>query len=106
VFDAQLAAMPPIGELAEVTVQLPALAAAPVVPNAALRRIGNQTGVWQLVDGDLHFTAVQIGAADLDGQVQVRDGLQVGDQVIVYSEKLLAAHSAIHVVERIPGAPR
>jgi len=106
VFDAQLAAMPPIGELAEVTVQLPALAAAPVVPNAALRRIGNQTGVWQLVDGDLHFTAVQIGAADLDGQVQVRDGLQVGDQVIVYSEKLLAAHSTIHVVERIPGAPR
>jgi len=106
VFDAQPAAMPPIGELAEVTVQLPALAAAPVVPNAALRRIGNQTGVWQLVDGDLHFTAVQIGAADLDGQVQVRDGLQVGDQVIVYSEKLLAAHSAIHVVERIPGAPR
>ena len=106
VFDAQPAAMPPIGELAEVTVQLPALAAAPVVPNAALRRIGNQTGVWQLVDGDLHFTAVQIGAADLDGQVQVRDGLQVGDQVIVYSEKLLAAHSTIHVVERIPGAPR
>lgn len=103
VFDAQPAAMPPIGELAEVTVQLPALAAAPVIPNAALRRIGNQTGVWQLSDGDLHFTVVQIGAADLDGQVQVRDGLQVGDQVIVYSEKLLTARSAIHVVERIQG---
>lgn len=103
VFDEQPEAMPPIGELAEVTVALPALAAAPVIPNAAVRRIGNRSGVWQLVDGELGFTPVTLGTSDLDGQVQVRDGLNVGDRVIVYSEKLLTAGSRIHVVERIPG---
>lgn len=95
--------LPPIGELAEVTVDLPALAAAPVIPNAAVRREGDRIGVWQIVDGDPHFTAVVLGAADLAGQVQVRSGLKVGDRLIVYSEKLLTERSRIDVVERIPG---
>src|SRR3546814_10029601 len=62
-FDQQPEAMPPIGELAEVTVDLPALAAATVIPNAAVRREGDRLGVWQIVDGDPHFTAVVLGAA-------------------------------------------
>lgn len=96
-------AVPPIGELAEVTVDLPALASAPVIPNAAVRREGDRFGVWQLVDGNPHFTAVVLGAADLDGQVQVRSGLKAGDRLIVYSERQLTARSRIEVVERIAG---
>ncbi len=102
-FDQQPETMPPIGELAEVTVDLPALAAAPVIPNAAVRREGDRLGVWQIVDGDPYFTVVALGASDLDGRVQVRDGLKVGDRLIVYSEKQLTARSRIDVVERIPG---
>ena len=58
------------------------------------------------MDGDLHFTPVKLGVADLDGQVQIRDGLKDGDQVVVYSEKALTTRSRIHVVEHIPGAAR
>ena len=96
--------LPPIGELAEVTVRLPPVAAAPVLSNAAIRRHGERVGVWQLVDGSPRFVEVSFGAADLDGQVQVLDGLKEGDQVIVYSEKAISARSRIRVVDKIPGS--
>jgi RND family efflux transporter MFP subunit len=95
--------LPPIGELAEVSVRLPPVAAAPVLGNAAIRRDGERVGVWQLVDGSARFVEVRFGAADLDGQVQVLAGLKDGDQVIVYSEKAIGARSRIRVVEQIPG---
>jgi RND family efflux transporter MFP subunit len=103
VFDALPVPLPPVGELVEVTVALPALAAVPVIPNAAIQRVEGKLGVWQIVDGDPHFTSVTLGAGDLDGHRQVREGLKDGDRVIVYSEKTLTPHSRIHVVERLPG---
>ncbi len=105
-FDLSPDPLPPLGELAEVTVDLPALPAAPVIPSAAIHRENGQVGVWQAIDGDLHFTPVKLGVADLDGQVQIRDGLKDGDQVVVYSEKALTMRSRIHVVEHISGAAR
>lgn len=102
-FDTQPEPWPPVGELAEVTVDLPALPAAPLIPNAAVRREGDKVGVWQIVDGELRFAPVKLGAADLNGDVQVREGLKNGDQVVTYSEKALTARSRIHVVDHIPG---
>ena len=104
-FDQLPEPLPPLGELAEVTVQLPALPAAPVIPNAAVRRVRGELGVWQLAGDELRFTPVRLGASDLDGLVQVRSGLAPGDRVVVYSEKALKNTSRIHVVERLPGAP-
>lgn len=95
--------MPPIGELAEITIALPALAAAPVIPDAAVHRINGRLGVWQVTNGDLRFTPVSLGIADLEGRVQVRKGLKTGDRVVAYSENALNEHSRIHVVDRIPG---
>ena len=60
-------------------------------------------GVWLVTDDALHFTPITPGIADLDGQVQVRDGLQAGDQIVVYSEHSLHNYSRIQVVENIPG---
>jgi HlyD family secretion protein len=105
-FDQIPETLPAVGELAEVTVALPALAAAPVIPNAAIQRIDGQLGVWQVSGGDLHFTTVTLGAADLEGHVQISEGLEVGDQVVVYSAKALTPRSSIDVVEQIPGVPR
>ena len=102
-FDAPPATLPPVGELAEVTVQLPALAAAPAIPNAALRTVGGKLGVWKMTDGKLRFEAVTSGRGDLDGWVQVAHGLAAGEQVVVYSEKTLNSRSRIQVVDRIPG---
>jgi HlyD family secretion protein len=106
IFDNQPELLPPVGELAEVTVDLPTLPVAPVILNAAFRREGDKLGVWQIADGDLRFTPVKLGASDLDGRVQVREGLKNGDQVVMYSEKTLTARSRIHVVEHIPEVSR
>lgn len=106
VFDNVPVPLPPIGELAEVTVDLPALPAMPVIPNAAVRREGDEVGVWRIVDGDLRFTPVKLGVADLDGRVQVREGLKAGDRVVTYSEKALSPRSRVHVVGHIPGVSR
>ena len=106
VFDAMPTPLPPVGELAEVTVDLAALPAAPSIPNAAVQREGEQIGVWQIVDGDLRFTPIKLGVADLHGTVQVREGLKAGEQVVTYSEKKLTAKSRIQVVDRIPGVAK
>lgn len=103
VFDQLPEPLPPIGELAEVTVALPPLPAAPVIPNAAVQQRNGGLGVWQMHNGDLRFTPVILGASDLHGNVQVREGLQAGDQVIVYSAKSLSARNRITIVDRIPG---
>jgi len=103
IFDTQLESLPPVGELAEVTVDLPSLPAAPVIPNAALHRENDRMGVWQVMNGDLRFTQVKLGASDLDGLIQVNEGLKNGVQVVVYSEKALTTRSRIHVAEHIPG---
>jgi HlyD family secretion protein len=104
VFDTTPTPLPPLGELAEVTVDLNELPAAPVIPNAALRTVAGQRGVWKRVDGELTFTPVTPGRSSLDGQVQIVKGLAVGDQVVVYSERALTAKSRIHVVEHLAGA--
>ena len=95
--------LPPIGELAEVTVALAPLPALPVVPNASVQRVGGQLGVWVINDGSLHFRPVKLGATDLDGQVQILDGLQPGAQVVVYSQRALTPRSRIKVMEHLPG---
>ena len=100
-FDAG-AALPPIGELAEVTISLPARRRTLALPNAAVHRDGGELGVWALRDGDLEFVAVRLGVEDAEGWVQVLYGLKQGDQVVLHSVRPLKASSRITVVDKLP----
>ncbi len=92
-----------LGELAEVTVSLPSTAPGLVVSNASIKRQGDKTGVW-LADGSgLRFAPLRLGQTGLDGSVQVLDGLQAGDPVVVYSAKELTAGSRIQLVDAVAG---
>ncbi len=95
--------LPPIGERAEVTVDLPALPEGPVIPNAAVQRQGQQTGVWTTSGDSPTFVPVKLGRADLEGHVQVLEGLKAGDAIVLHSEKALTPRSRIHVVDAMPG---
>ncbi len=106
VFDRLPEPLPPLGELAEITVTLPQLPATPVIPNAAIQHTKGMLGVWQVIQGDLHFTPISLGVTDLEGQTQVIKGLKAGDQVVVYSANALSARSRIHLVDHIPGVTR
>lgn len=92
-----------VGELAEVTLSLPATATALLLPNAAIKRAQAQTGVWVIEGEALRFAPVRLGQASLEGQVQVLDGVKPGMTVIVHSEKDIGAHSRITVVDALSG---
>lgn len=108
-----------IGELAEVTVSLPATAPGLVVSNASLRQLGDQIGLWRLEGGSPRFLPVTPGAASLDGWVLVTPrpstandapgstagsaALAEGDQVVVHSEQALDGRRRIQVVDRLAG---
>jgi HlyD family secretion protein len=101
-------ALPPnvsVGEMAEVTLQLPISDAGLLLPNAALSDQAGTQGVWQLKDGALRFVAVRVGAGSLDGLVQVAplraDDLMEGDEVVLYSQKALTADTRISVVDEL-----
>jgi len=94
--------LPLIGELAEVTVALPAQAASLAIPNAAVHRIDGEVGVWVIRDGDLAFTPVRLGAQDLDGWVQVASGLTRGEQFVIHSARALSAKSRFSIVDALP----
>ena len=86
------------GEMAEVTLHLPVIHDALLVPNAALRYRGAKAGVWLRADGHLRFVPVKTGAEGLDGKVQIVEGVKAGDEVVVYSESDLKDGSRIKVV--------
>lgn len=74
-----------LGELAEVTIHREKRARALVVPSAAVKRVDQQQGVWQVVDGKTRFRAVNTGMQTLDGMTELTDGPAAGEEVIVYS---------------------
>ncbi len=103
------AAPPPgvsVGELAEVTVQLPASNEGLRLPNAAIQRQAGQAGVWKLgTDGKPAWVPVTLGASGLDGMVRVdSEGLADGDRVVQHSQKPLQAGMRVQVVDAlVPG---
>lgn len=105
-FAAPPSPLPPLGELAEITILLGELPAAPTISSAAIRTVDGRRGVWKVVDGAPAFAPVVLGRANLDGQVQVLQGLAAGERIVVYSERALNARSRIHIVERLAGAAR
>jgi HlyD family secretion protein len=90
-----------IGELAEVTLRLPAIEKALAVPAAALQRQGNQSGVWQPAEGKARFAPVTPGVLSADGLVEIRQGIGAGDTVIVHSAKALGEATRIQPVEKL-----
>ena len=88
-----------VGEMAEVTLQLPQTGTALLVPNASIQRPQGQTTVWRLEDGKPVSVPVRLGASSLDGQVQVLEGLKAGDAIVVYSQKALAPNARVKVVD-------
>ena len=90
-----------VGEMAEVTLQLPATAQSLLLPNAAVVQHEGQTGVWRLKDGALAFAPVTLGVQGLDGTVQALSGLDEGDTVVLYSQSALKPGARIAVVEQL-----
>lgn len=95
--------LPPLGELAEVTVKLPPLPETPVVPDGALQRYAGRRGVWIIINGAIVFRPVTTGRRDLAGTVQILEGLEGGERVVVYSARALPPKNRVKVLETLEG---
>lgn len=103
IFDELPKRLPPIGELAEVTVAMSALPETPVLPNASVQRAAGRLGVWLIEEDKLRFAPIKVGATDLDGRVQIIEGIKAGERVVVYSQRALGPRSRVKIVERLEG---
>lgn len=92
-----------VGELAEVTIQLPRSSSGWVVPHAALQRQNGQSGVWRLgADGKPAWVAVKPVASGLDGAVRVDSpDLSENDRVVHHSQKPMHAGMRVQVVDAL-----
>lgn len=95
-----------VGEMTEVTVQTGATQSGLLLPNAAIKRMPQGSGVWKLKDGKLSLTPVKLGSTSLDGNVQILDGLAAGDEVVIHSERDLSEGARIKVVSQLVGKPK
>lgn len=103
IFDALPKRLPPVGELAEVTVAMSELPETLVLPNASVQRVDGRLGVWLIEEDELRFTPIKMGATDLDGRVQILEGIKAGEHVVVYSQRALGPRSRVKIVERLEG---
>jgi RND family efflux transporter MFP subunit len=103
IFDELPKRLPPVGELAEVTVAMSALPETPVLPNASVQRAAGRLGVWLIEEDKLRFAPIKVGATDLDGRVQIIEGIKAGERVVVYSQRALGPRSRVKIVERLEG---
>jgi HlyD family secretion protein len=69
------AAIPPIGEQAEVYIITGQKAQVPALPQKVLVPIGKSYGVWLIQGGRVHLRQVQVGISDPSGWVEIVGGL-------------------------------
>lgn len=95
-----------IGEMAEVTIKTAASQSALLLPNAAIKAMSAGSGVWVVKEGKPQLTPVKLGEASLDGRVEILAGLLAGDEVVIHSERALAAGARIEIVGQLVEASR
>lgn len=95
-----------VGEMVEVTVKTGGGQSGLLLPNAAIKQMPQGSGVWRLKDGKPSLTPVKLGGSSLDGNVQILDGLALGDEVVIYSERELSEGVRIKLVSEFVGKPR
>jgi len=94
-----------IGEMAEITLTLPETAPSLILPQASVRQFQGRMGVWKLTLNQLKFVEVKLGLFSPDGWVQVLQGMKLGDEVVVYSEKFITPEMRFKVVETLMKKP-
>lgn len=80
-----------LGEQADVFIVTDAKKSVPSLPSAAIISRGKARGVWVFKDGRLHFKAVDTGIEDRREFVEVRSGVEDGEQVVMAPPQVMKA---------------
>ncbi len=92
-----------IGEMAEVTLQLPTTASGLRVPSASVQSWQGQSGVWRVQSGRAQFVPVRVLARGAQGDVLIeaatgQPSLAKGDVLVVHSQRALSPEARLRTV--------
>ncbi|VBB08524.1 rnd efflux pump membrane fusion protein barrel-sandwich domain [Lucifera butyrica] len=90
-----------LGDLADVTISLPDAVNALYVPANAVKSENGRDGVWVIRDGRAYYRTVKTGVKTMDGNVQILNGLEQGDTVIVYSRSKITDGTRVRMVSEL-----
>ena len=84
-----------IGMLANSTIHLPGVRQAHWLPAAAIVFQNGHTGVWRVQSNKASFLPVKTGVKTLNGKVQILEGVDAQDKVVVYTKRPLEAGTKV-----------
>ena len=82
-----------VGVSGYVRIDLPQAIAA--VPSLGVTDLGTVASAFVVEDGRAHIRAVKTGAYLGDGFLEIREGLNVGDEVVIFGQQYLRDHDAV-----------
>lgn len=93
------------GAFARVTVPVGGRENAPTVPETAVRPSEKGFLVFVVKDGKAQQRVIEIGLRTPDGRIEVRNGLETGEIVVVRGAEALRPGVDVAISSEVPGAP-
>ncbi len=85
------------GTNVNVEIETARVEAAVVIPKQALRRQGDEDGVWKLAGGAIHWQPIEVGISNVTS-AQVTKGLAEGDSIVLIYDRELSEGMAVKPV--------
>jgi HlyD family secretion protein len=90
-----------LGDLADVTINLPETEDCLYIPAAAVKTVNGKSGVWIVQNSKAYYKFVTTGVKTMEGKIQIINGLEPDDTVIVYSKPQIAEGVRVRLVSAL-----
>lgn len=90
-----------LGDLADVTIQMPVAENSLYIPIAAIKTTNGVNSVWVIKDGKTYYRTVKTGVQTVEGKVQLLEGLEQNETVVIYSKSQLAEGMRVRLVSAL-----
>ncbi len=91
----------PLGDSANVNINLPEAANALYLPLTAIKTANGKEGVWVIHNGKTYYKTVKTGVRTLDGNVQIISGLAPDETIVLTSKTDLSEGTRVRLVSTL-----
>lgn len=87
-----------LGNLANVNINLPEVPNALYIPAVAVKTSNGEDNVWVVQNGKAYYRVVKTGVRTMDGKIQIINGLEAGETVILSSKTHITGGTSVRAV--------